>query len=135
VLSVVADTNTRIPGRAGNFSGFSGFVEIDGTSVGFRGDYPGGGGGLFVSSHGGLRLVVDTDTPVPGGTGKSTFLGKPSISGQDPAPQVRLAAVRPLVRAGGAWAQGYLARAAQDPDPAVATAARRALAAAPQQQD
>jgi hypothetical protein len=64
-----------------------------------------GDGALFVSSHGGLRLVVDTDTPVPGGTGKSTFLGKPSISGQDPAPQVRLAAVRALVRAGLAWAQ------------------------------
>ena len=85
VLSVVADTNTPIPGRAGNFSGFSGFVEIDGTSVGFRGDYPGGGSGLFVSSHGGLRLVVDTDTPVPGGTGKFTFLGKPSISGSNVA--------------------------------------------------
>ena len=69
MLSVVADTNTRIPGRAGNFSGFSGFVEIDGTSVGFRGDYPGGGDGLFV----------------PGGTGKFTFLGKPSISGSSVA--------------------------------------------------
>jgi hypothetical protein len=48
---------------------------------------------------------------------------------RDSEARVRSAAIHALERIGGNWARGYLERATQDRDPAIATAAERALQA------
>jgi HEAT repeats len=53
----------------------------------------------------------------------------------DADPDVRLTAIRSLQRVGGKWAQGYLERAATDPDLRISSAAEEALAAWPESLD
>src|SRR5262249_54583129 len=84
-LNIVADTNTPIPGGTGNFSGFGSFSFNDGN-IAFLGFGSSGQMGYYADLGAGLRLVADTNTPIPGGTGNFTgfgfFIG-PSLSGEN----------------------------------------------------
>jgi hypothetical protein len=84
-LSVVADTNTPIPGGKGNFTNFGGF-SFDGVSLAFYGAGSSGQAGDYTNLGGKLRVVADTHTPIPGGTGNFQGFGPligPSISGDN----------------------------------------------------
>ena len=70
-LNVVADTNTPIPGGAGNFINFL-FPSLDNGNVAFTGEGSSRQFGIYTDIGGLLNVVADTSTPVPGGTG--TFL-------------------------------------------------------------
>jgi hypothetical protein len=74
----VADTNTPIPGGVGNFLSFT-VPSIDFGDVAFFGNGLSGQGGVYISSGGTLNVVVDTSTPIPGGTGNFTSFGFPSL--------------------------------------------------------
>ncbi|MCK8600622.1 DUF7453 family protein [Desulfoferrobacter suflitae] len=75
------DLNTAIPGGAGNFSSITAFW-ISGASVAFLGSGPGVGSGIYLSDGATLSKVVDTNTPIPDGTGNfSNFEPSFRISG------------------------------------------------------
>ncbi len=76
VLSKIADTNTPIPDGTGNFGSLFG-AEIDGNTVAFSGsDLNFEQEGIYTSVEGVLNVVVDRNTPIPGGTGNfGSFFG------------------------------------------------------------
>jgi hypothetical protein len=79
-LSVVANTNTAIPGGTGNFSGMSN-TSLSGTTVAFSGGGSSGQRGVYTSSAGGpLTRIADTNTPIPSGTGTFANAGLPGVS-------------------------------------------------------
>lgn len=88
-LRVLADTNTPIPGGVGNFTqpnalapAFGFLPALSGQNVAFHGFGSAGQDGIYASIGGSLRVVADTRTPIPGGTGTFfAFLG-PVISGE-----------------------------------------------------
>jgi hypothetical protein len=76
VHTVVADRNTPIPGGSGNFNAFGFLPAISGQNVAFRGFGSGIQDGIYVRSGSDLRVVADTNTPIPGGSGNfDLFLG------------------------------------------------------------
>ena len=84
VLGLVADTNTPIPGGSGSFTEFGaslgGSVSFDGLNVVFRGLGSSDQDGVYTDEGGTLRIVADTNTPIPGGTGNfAGFRFDPSI--------------------------------------------------------
>jgi len=81
-LHAVADTSTAIPGGTGTFISF-GDVSIDGGDVAFIGSGSGQVGVYTDIGGGGLNLVVDKNTAIPGGTGTFSSLKSPSIDGGD----------------------------------------------------
>jgi hypothetical protein len=79
-LRVVADTSTAIPGGTGNFDTFSSEgPSLDNDSVAFHGQGPIlVPMGIYLSDPDGtLRVVADSNTPVPGGTGSFNFFQFP----------------------------------------------------------
>lgn len=74
----IADTNTSIPNGTGNFSFFNDQPSIDNDTVGFS---SGGSGqyGIYTGTGGSLTKVVDTNTPIPDGTGSFTGFGDPAL--------------------------------------------------------
>jgi len=92
-LHAVADTNTPIPGGIGNFIDFGGLSFNDGHIV-FLGFGSGGQAGYYTDMGGHLRVVVDTKTPIPGGSGTFTIF--------DPFRGPSLSKNRILFLAGGA---------------------------------
>lgn len=71
-LSVIADTNTPIPGQAENFNAFGTYPSIDSENVTFKGFYRSWKKGIYTHIDEALNVIVDTNTPVPGGTGNFT---------------------------------------------------------------
>jgi hypothetical protein len=79
VLTVVADTDTPVPGGTGTFVEF-GDPSVDGGTVVFFGeDGRDGPTGIYTWEAGVLSALVDTDTPVPGGVGTFSGFG-PGVS-------------------------------------------------------
>ncbi len=76
-LSVIADLNTPIPEGSGNFAKFDGTPSLDSDAVTFRGWDSDESGhlthvGLYKSLNGSLSMIVDRNTPIPGGTNTFT---------------------------------------------------------------
>lgn len=86
-LEMVVNTNTRIPGGTGNFTGFGTSQSLNGGNVAFYGDGVGGGPlpfqqGIYIYIYSrGLTKVVDTYTAIPSGRSHFTsfFIGAPSL--------------------------------------------------------
>lgn len=80
-LSMVADSNTLIPGGTGNFQYFDAIVCGPSGTVGFTGGASTGTGagfpGVYARYQGQLVAVADTNTNIPGG---GTFVGFQSIA-------------------------------------------------------
>ena len=70
-LKAIADTNTPIPGGAGNFNNF-GEVSLSNGSVAFVGFGSGQQQGIYTNLGGSLNVVADTNTPIPNRTGNFT---------------------------------------------------------------
>ncbi|GJM15644.1 MAG: hypothetical protein DHS20C13_09710 [Thermodesulfobacteriota bacterium] len=82
-LGLVANTSTPIPGGSGNFTSFFNPVSLGGI-VAFRGSGSGGQTGIYALIGGILVSVVDSNTPIPGGSGNFTGIGNPvSLSSLD----------------------------------------------------
>ncbi len=62
----IADTQTVIPGGGGRYSLFADARSIDADSVAFYAFHDGGGSGIYLFRDGGLSVIADTGTPVPG---------------------------------------------------------------------
>ena len=77
-LNVVADLNTLIPGGTGNFTSFD-FDSplIDSGNVAFEG-FGSGQNGIY-TDIGGLNVVADLTSPIPGGSGNFTSFQMPSL--------------------------------------------------------
>lgn len=71
-LEVVADLTTPIPGGSGNFDGFRNMDYSDGN-VAFIATGPSAQFGIYSDQGGGLQVLVDTSTPVPGGGNFSSY--------------------------------------------------------------
>lgn len=84
-ISVVADTNTPIPGGTGNFTWFpySG-ISLSGENVAFDGRGSSGQQGIY-TNIGGITLVADQNTPIPDGPGNFSSFYSPSLDGQNVA--------------------------------------------------
>ncbi|MBD2776866.1 DUF7453 family protein [Iningainema tapete] len=72
-LSVVVDNKTQIPGGIGNFSSFS-TSAVSENNVVFLGNGLNGGSfsqlqGIYINRDSALQVVVDKNTPIPGGVG------------------------------------------------------------------
>ena len=75
-LSVVADTNTTVPGGTSSFWSFGASPSIDANgNVAFQAGVLGGVSGIYAQLGGTLGVVADTNTPIPGGTGAFTWFG------------------------------------------------------------
>ncbi len=84
VLGLVADTDTTIPGGSGSFTALGtsvgGSISFDGLNVVFRGLGSSDQDGVYTDEGGTLRIVADTNTPIPGGAGNFVgFRRDPSI--------------------------------------------------------
>ena len=80
----IADTNTLVPGGSGNFTNLGSLPSIDGGTVVFNGDGNSTNAGLdgIYSTMGGLHVVADTNTAIPGGSGNFiNFQGHASLDG------------------------------------------------------
>jgi hypothetical protein len=87
---LVADENTPIPEGSENFSDFGSTPSISGKNVAFFGFVRSGREGIYkeiIEKFGKrkLRVVADTDTLIPDGSGKFILFGSPSISGENVA--------------------------------------------------
>lgn len=80
----IADTDTPIPGGVGTFAAFTGHpgeAIFDGLpalgdgAVAFGGFDASDKDGLYLEENGTLRVIVDTNTPIPGGSGNFFRLG------------------------------------------------------------
>ncbi|MDA2921158.1 hypothetical protein MYX76_16985 [Desulfobacterota bacterium AH_259_B03_O07] len=76
----VADTNTPIPGGTGTFLFFLHVPSLDGGNVAFRGFGTSDQQGIY-TDIGGLSVVADKSTMIPGGTGTFTGFSEPSLDG------------------------------------------------------
>jgi hypothetical protein len=65
-LTVMADTNTAIPGGSGNFARLDS-PTFDGSTLAFQGFDAFNNAGLYTWRGGELRRIADRQTPVPGG--------------------------------------------------------------------
>ncbi len=88
-LKVVADRNTPIPGGTGKFYRFR-IPSLDGQNMAFVGGGSGAGPfgspqGIYIYINGSLKVVADTNTPIPGGKGKFTQFGSVSFNGKNVA--------------------------------------------------
>jgi hypothetical protein len=84
-LSVVADTKTPIPGGQGNFTSFSvSSTFLDNRNVAFVG-YGSSQQGIYINIGRQLKVVVDTSTPIPNGTGNFAGFGGVSLDKKDVA--------------------------------------------------
>jgi len=72
--SVVADSNTPIPGGAGNFEMFFAEVSIHDGDVAFAGRGGNPQVGVYALIDGAVSVVADVNTPIPGGIGNFDFL-------------------------------------------------------------
>jgi hypothetical protein len=73
-LIKVADYNTPIPAESAKFNGFSFHPVISGKNVAFLG-WGAADAGFYFFNGNILTMVVDKNTPIPGGSGNFTFLG------------------------------------------------------------
>lgn len=79
----IADLNTPIPGGTGNFAAFNdGGVALSGSTITFVGN-PHTGSGIYTGTTAGgpLNRLVDSNTPIPNGTGNFTSANRLSDSG------------------------------------------------------
>jgi hypothetical protein len=83
-LRVVADSNTPIPGGTGNFT-YVNFPSLDNGNVAFAGGSTSFETGIYIKVGDQLKVVADSNTPIPGGTGNFTFLFSPSLDNGDVA--------------------------------------------------
>ncbi|MDJ0654482.1 MAG: hypothetical protein QNJ40_10035 [Xanthomonadales bacterium] len=77
-LSLIADTETPVPGGSGNFGGFfwdSGQMAVDGGNVVFLGYDDQRRYGIYLHDGSGLRVVVDGSTPIPGEMANFSYFG------------------------------------------------------------
>lgn len=89
-VSVIADSTTQVPGQSVTFDpDLAGLVDagspsISGDNVAFSGNWT-GGAGIYTGTVGvrGATRIVDTTTPVPGGTGNFRLFGYPVVSGNN----------------------------------------------------
>jgi hypothetical protein len=79
-LAVLVDTCTAIPGGTGNFKYFDIFTPFNGTSGAFIGFGSEGQTGVY-SNVGGLHVIANTTTPIPGGVGNFTSFGGLNLDG------------------------------------------------------
>lgn len=81
-LVLVADTATSIPGGSGTFTGFPENPTIRDGRVAFRGEGSSGQKGVYLDD-GGLSLIADAATAIPGGSGN--FIGFDDLDYEGPA--------------------------------------------------
>jgi len=85
--TLVTDRLTSAPGHS-NFVSFNSDLSADGNLVTFRGNYNGGGNGIYTSKADGTSqtLVADNNTPLPDHSGTfSLGLASPVVSGTNVA--------------------------------------------------
>ena len=88
-LRMIADTNTVLPGASRTVTTFAlgagASPDISGENIVFGASWQFEGVGIYAYINGEIRVIADTNTPVPGGAG--TFpgfrLGNVSISGEN----------------------------------------------------
>ena len=89
-LRVVADSNTPVPGGDGNFGTYGfGPPLLDGGNMAFRGWDNHEKRGIYIDQGGILDVVVDTNTPVPNGTGYFQGFWSASLDGDNIAFQAK----------------------------------------------
>src|SRR5262249_20048839 len=81
-LTLVVDTNTAIPGGAGNFGGFAS-PSARGGDLAFVGFDLGSAEGLYTIIGGVLPKAGDTNTPMPGGSGNFVHFSNPVLDGSN----------------------------------------------------
>ncbi len=74
----VMDGNTLAPGGTGRFTGVL-TPGISGGNVLFRATSENGGDGIYLFQNATLEMLVDINTPIPGGTGTFTRFTTPSL--------------------------------------------------------
>lgn len=86
-ITRIADTATQIPARGGQqFTSFGSTPDISGPNVAFTGGNSAAGYSALIAAVGDeLRVIADTDTPVPDGTGQFLGFGGVSIDGENVA--------------------------------------------------
>lgn len=90
VLVEIVDTNTPVPGGVGTFRSFGpggSSPSISGENIVFNG-FGDQGDGIYAYMNGKLRVIADTNTPLPGASSLPTNFGggrgtSPSISGEN----------------------------------------------------
>ncbi len=86
-LKAVVDTNTAIPGGSGNFSRFTDYfasseqtrIAFDNGNVAFNGFGSNNQQGIYTNIGGKLNVVANTNTLIPGGTGKFARFSTPCL--------------------------------------------------------
>ena len=82
VITRTADLNTAIPNGTGNYTSFSPFPSVSGSSVTYTGGGSSSQTGVYSTATGSLGVVADLNTAAPGATGNFTGFGSnPSVSG------------------------------------------------------
>jgi len=81
----VADSSTPVPGGSGNFAGFNFEPSLDRGNVAFQGSGSSFGQQGIYTDIGGLGVVADTSTAIPGGSGNFVSTNRPSLDGGDVA--------------------------------------------------
>lgn len=80
-FTLIADTNTIVPGMTNKFSSFTDSVTLENNKVIFTASFPGGNGHFMANADGtGLTSIVDTVTGVVPGTlgGRFSFINEGS---------------------------------------------------------
>jgi hypothetical protein len=81
-VSRIADRTTPVPGGSGTFFLLSTLPSFDGTDAAFQAYGTAGEKGVYRTLGGGLSMVADHSTPIPGGAGLFTgFANEPAIDG------------------------------------------------------
>ncbi|HET7468680.1 MAG TPA: hypothetical protein VFJ81_03360, partial [Gemmatimonadales bacterium] len=83
ILQRIADTNTPVPSGSGNFKSFNGGIDFDVRgAIAFAATDAAGNQGVYASAFpsGGVAMVANSSTPIPGGSGTFNTFTSPSVS-------------------------------------------------------
>jgi hypothetical protein len=83
ILKAIADTNTPVPSGSGTFKSFNGGIDFDVRgAIAFAANDAAGNPGVYASAFptGGIAMVANSSTPIPGGSGAFNNFSSPSVS-------------------------------------------------------
>jgi hypothetical protein len=83
ILKRIADTSTPAPSGSGNFQSFNGGLAFDVQgAIAFVGTDAAGNLGVYASSFpaGGVAMIANGSTPIPGGSGTFNYFSSPSVN-------------------------------------------------------
>lgn len=82
ILKRIADTSTPVPSGSGNFKSFNGIAFDVQGAIAFVGTDAAGNQGVYASSFpaGGVAMIANSSTPIPGGSGTFNYFYGPSVN-------------------------------------------------------